>query len=115
MRSLLLRCLIVLLTLALIGGNAHAELHLGGVAHDPCPAELGHEHGDDTHHQHRDRADRNCCCDCLGCVSAIELTPDLASLPVFLTSSVLYGEESARLAGQILRPEPGPPRPGALS
>jgi hypothetical protein len=105
-----------LLALALVSGNAHAELHLNAVPHDPCPAALGHAHGHPTQDHHQDRTDHNCCCDCLGCASAIELTPDLTSfLPVFLASSVLYGEENARLAGQVLRPEPGPPRPGSLS
>jgi hypothetical protein len=115
MRFLALRCLALLLSLALISGNAHAELHLGAAPHEPCPAELGHAHGDASHHRHDE--DRGaCCCDCLGCVSAIQLTPDLTSfLPAFLASAVLYGEAGSLLAGMTLRPEPGPPRPGTLS
>lgn len=115
MRSLALRCVVVLLSLALISGNAHAELHLGAVPHDPCPAELGHDHGG-TSKPHNGSADQSCCCDCLGCVSAIEITPDLSSSsPAFFTAAIYYGPASVFLTGQTLRPDPGPPRSGAPS
>ena len=88
MRSLALRCLVVMLSLALVSGGAHAELHLKAIPpDDPCPTELGHTHGGTANH-HRD-ADRSCCCDCLGCVSAIEVMPDLSSSwPVFFTAAI---------------------------
>jgi hypothetical protein len=115
MRSFTLRCLVLLLSLALINGNAHAELYLGAMPADPCPAELGHHHCSTPHQHNKTDLDR-CCCDCLGCVSAIELRPDVTSFrPAFFVAAVFYGETSPFLAGQILRPDPGPPRTGALS
>jgi hypothetical protein len=115
MRRFVLRCFVVLLSLALISGNAHAELHLGAMPHDPCPAELGHDHHGGSHHRH-DKDRSACCCDCLGCVSAIEVMPDLSNtVPVSFSPAVFYGEGSLLLAGRVLRPDPGPPRTGALS
>lgn len=114
MHSLVLRCLIALLSLALVSGNARAELHLGAAPHSPCPAQIHHDRGDTPHH--RDSADYSCCCDCLGSASAIEPTPDLASfIPAFPPASVLYAAANPLLTGRVLRPEPGPPRPGSLS
>jgi hypothetical protein len=115
MRSWLLRCAVWLLSLALIAGNAHAELHLSAMPHEPCPTEFDHHHGSGSHHRHD--ADRDaCCCDCLGCAPAIGLTPGLSSfIPVSFTAAAFYSEPSPFLAGQILRPDPGPPRISALS
>lgn len=112
MRALLLRSLVVLLVLALAAGNAHAVLHLGG----------GHaEQGD---HGAQDQAggkaaphqdgDRGCCCDCLGCISVFDLTPDPTIMPARLAGAVRYEARSAFLSGRSLLPEPDPPRPSAL-
>jgi hypothetical protein len=115
MRFSWLRCLVVLLSLALVGGNAHAELHRGAAPQQPCPEALDHQAGPDSpHHQHRKAADLACCCACLGCVSAVNLTPD-SFLPAFLTGVVRYGDENSVLAGRALLPEPDPPRPSALT
>jgi hypothetical protein len=117
MRSLWLRYLIVLLSLALVGGNAHAELHFGAASRQPRPEALDHHAGSDSsHHQHRKAADPACCCDCLGCVSGVNLTPDLTSfLPAFLAGTVRYGDANPVLAGRALLPERDPPRPSALT
>jgi hypothetical protein len=40
---------VILLSLALLNGNAHAALHLGAAHSEPCPEE--HEHSGGTHHQ----------------------------------------------------------------
>jgi hypothetical protein len=114
MRCFAVRCLVLLLSLALISGNAHAELRLDTKPHEPCPAELGHDHSGAAHHH--SKADHvGCCCDCLGCVSAIELTPDLTSFQPVFFAVVFYGDTGPFLVGQVLRPEPGPPRTSALS
>lgn len=115
MRSFTVRCLVLLLSLALVGGHAHAELHLGATPHEPCPAELGRSHGGPAHH-HQSPDRNSCSCDCLGCVSAIDPNPDRTSFRLaFFTSAVFYCETGRFCAGQILRPDPGPPRTGALS
>jgi hypothetical protein len=114
MRSLLSRCLIMLLLVALANGNAHAALHLGAAHAEPCPE--GHAHHDDgktSHHQH----DKGlaCCCDCLGCTSAAYIAPDLSITPAELPGHVHYHALTASLTGRALLPEPDPPRPGTLS
>jgi hypothetical protein len=115
MRSVLIRCLVVLLAFALAGGNAHARLHL-------TPAEQPAAH---THHHHSGQADHHgpakesgpgCCCDCLGCVSAFNLSPEIASVaPVDFSTSIRFPLKAAVLHGRVLVPEPKPPRPIALS
>jgi len=71
--NLLLRCLIVLLSLALANGNAHAALHLHTAHGQPCPEEHVHHGGKSSpHHQHRHDKGIACCCDCLGCSSGID-------------------------------------------
>ena len=117
MRRLWLRCSVVLLSLALVSGNAHAEMHLGSTHHEPCPEALDHHAGTDSphHHQHPKAAESGCCCDCLGCVSAINLAPDLTSfLPAFPTGAIRYGDAHSALASRALVPEPDPPRPITL-
>jgi hypothetical protein len=113
-RSLLLRCLIVLLSLALASGNAHAALHLGDAHSEPCPEEHAH-HSRKTlpHHQH-DKGTA-CCCDCLGCSSVVYLPPDLSITPAELPAQIHYDELDASLSGRTLLPEPDPPRRGTLS
>jgi hypothetical protein len=119
MRSLPLRCLVVLLSLALVSGNAHARLHVAAAHHEPCPESLDHHHaGTNSSHQGQPRkaVDPACCCDCLGCPSAINLTHELTSaVPAFGAGAVRYGHEDSILAGRVLLPEPDPPRPGTLT
>jgi hypothetical protein len=114
-RSLFLRCLGVLLSLALANGNAHAALHLGAAAHsEPCPEEHAHHTGP-AHHQHQHDKDLACCCDCLGCSAAAYLAPELSTTPAELPVRPHYDARTASLSGRTLLPEPDPPRPGTLS
>jgi len=116
MRSLLFRCLVLVLSLALVSGNAHAALHLGGAHPGPCPEEHVHQTGTTSpDHQHRDHHGIACCCDCLGCTSAAYLPPQLAIARAEIGAQIHYDELSASFAGLALLPEPGPPRPGTLS
>ena len=116
MRFLWIRCLVVLLSLALVCGNAHAALHLGGAHPEPHPD--GHTHGagkTSPHHQHQHNSGLGCCCDCLGCTSAAYLPPELGITSTELPARVRYDAFTASLSGQTLLPEPGPPRPDTLS
>jgi hypothetical protein len=115
-RSLLLRCLIVLLSLSLASGNAHAALHLAAAHSEPCPEEQAHHGGKSSpHHQHPHDKGLACCCDCLGCSSAIYLPPELSITAAELTAQIHYDALTASLSGRELRPDPDPPRPGTLS
>ena len=113
-RSLLLRCLVLLLSIALVSGNAHAALHLDRAHHEPCPEET-HHHGKTPLHQHRHDHGLACCCDCLGCSSAAYLIPTLGITRAELPARVHYDALTASLSGRALRPDPDPPRPGSLS
>jgi hypothetical protein len=116
MRSLLLRCLVVLLSLALANGNAHAALHLGAAHSEPYPEEHAHHHGKtEPQHQHPHAMGVARCCDCLGCTSAAYLAPELSSAPAELPARVHYDALTLLLSGRALLPEPDPPRPGTLS
>jgi hypothetical protein len=116
MRSWFARCLILLLSLALASGNAHAALHLTAAHSEPCPEEHVHHTGKTLpHHQHQHDNGLACCCDCLGCTSAAYLPPELGITPTELPARVCYDAFTASLSGQTLLPEPGPPRPDTLS
>jgi hypothetical protein len=112
-RSPLLRCLVVLVSLALASGNAHAALHLDAAHAEPCPEEHAHHHGK-TEPQHQHDKKMACCCDCLGCTSAAYLAPELSSVPAELSARVHYDALALLLSGRALLPEPDPPRPGLL-
>jgi hypothetical protein len=114
-RSLLLRCLVVLLSLALASGNAHAALHLGAAQSEPCPEEHADHHGKTSPHQHRHDKDLACCCDCLGCSSAAYIAPDSSITAAELAAQIHYVAPASLLSGRTLRPEPDPPRPGTPS
>jgi hypothetical protein len=114
MRSLLARCLILILSLALVGGNAHAALHVDAAHSEPCPEERAHHHGK-TQPQHQHDTKIMCCCDCLGCTSAAYLAPELSSAPAELPTRVHYDAVAFLLSGRALTPEPDPPRPATLS
>jgi hypothetical protein len=113
-RYLILRCLVVLLSLALANGNAHAALHLGAVHSEPCPEEHAH-HTNPAHHQHQHDKAVACCCDCLGCRSVAYLVPELSIKPAELPGRPHYNARTPSLSGRTVLPEPGPPRPGTLS
>jgi hypothetical protein len=111
-----LRCLIVLLSLALASGDAHAALHLDEAHSQPCPEEHAHHAGKNSpHHQHRHDKGLACCCDCLGCSSAVYLPPELYITATELTAQIHYDVLSASLSGREPRPDTDPPRPGTLS
>jgi hypothetical protein len=115
-RSLLLRCIVLLLSLALASGNAHAALHLDAAHHYPCPEEHAHHHGKTgPQHQHRHDKGLACCCDCLGCSAAVYLLPPLAMTPADFAARVHYDALTASLSGRALRPDPDPPRRSSLS
>ena len=114
-RSLLLRCIVLLLSVALASGNAHAALHLDMAHHDPCPEEHAHHHGKIPLHQHKHDHGLACCCDCLGCSAAVYLSPPLAMTPADLTARIYYDALTASLPGRALRPDPDPPRRSSLS
>jgi hypothetical protein len=117
-RSLLSRCLVLLLSLALASGNAHAALHLDIAHRAPCPEEHAHHHGTtEPQHQHQHRHDKGlaCCCDCLGCTASAYLAPALSITPIHLSARIRYDAMNAFLSGRALRPDPDPPRPSTLS
>ena len=116
MRFLWIRCLVVLLSLALACGNAHAALRLGGAHPEPSSEEHAHHAGKTSpHHQHQRGKPLACCCDCLGYTSPAFLPPELGITPAELPALVYYDACTAFLSGRTLLPEPGPPRPGPLS
>jgi hypothetical protein len=115
-RSLLSRCLVLLLSLALASGNAHAALHLDIAHRAPCPEEHAHHHGKtEPQHQHRHDKGLACCCDCLGCTASAYLAPALSITPIYVPARIHYDALNAFLLGQVVRPDPDPPRPGTLS
>jgi hypothetical protein len=115
MRSFWIRCLVVLLSLTLVSGNAYAALHVEPAHNEPCTEEhADHFSKPSEHHDPNEAADRACCCDCLGCTSAVGLPPNLTSAPVELPGVVRYTAWDDYLTGQALPPEPDPPRPITL-
>ena len=112
MRSLLARCLILILSLALVGGNAHAALHVDAPHSQPCSNDHAHHHGK-TQHQHDTKM--VCCCDYLGCTSAAYLAPEVSSAPAEFAARARYDAVAFLLSGRAPQPEPDPPRPGTLS
>jgi hypothetical protein len=116
MRSPLVSCLVVLMSLALANGNAHAAIHLGAAHSEPCPEKHAHHDGGTSpHHQHQPDKGFACCCDCLGCSSAAYLPLGLSATPAEFESQILYDALVASLSRRALLPEPDPPRPSTLS
>jgi hypothetical protein len=115
-RPFFLRCIVLLLSLALASGNAHAALHLDAAHHDPCPEDHAHHHGKTgSQHQHRHDKGLACCCDCLGCSAAVYLLPPLTIAPADCAARMHYDALTASLSGRALRPDPDPPRRRSLS
>lgn len=122
MRSLLLKFMVVLVSLALVSGNAHAALGLDAVGpSDPCLGthedHHGHEadeagrtatHHDKTHH------DDGCCCQCLGCTAAMDVMPNLTLMPSTEALRIHFEQRTSALGTRALDPELDPPRPAAL-
>jgi hypothetical protein len=112
MRSVLLRCLVVLLALIFVGGatvNARAHSMSSGVegplGHDTADAATNINKNSQHHNAHA------CSCCCLGCASFANRAPDCTSGVVPVFAIVSYGERINALAGRILCPDPYPPRP----
>jgi hypothetical protein len=116
MRSSLARCLVVILSLALASGNAHAAFHFADSHHDPCAEGHAHHTGLATldHQKHHDNG-LACCCDCLGCAFTAYLAPELSITPIEHLVRAHYDALTAVLSGRTLLPEPDPPRAGALN
>src|SRR5882672_1697777 len=111
MRSVLLRCLIVLVALAFVGGayvNARTQSMSSGAerlaSHNTAGA--GTSLSKTTQH-HKVHA---CLCCCLGCASFANWARDCTSGVVPVSAIVSYGEPINALAGRILHPDPYPPR-----
>jgi hypothetical protein len=116
MRSFLVRCLVLLLSLTLVSGNAHAALHLSGAHPEPFSEEHAHHSGKTSpHHQNQHDHRLACCCDCLGCTSSACVPPELSIAPAELAAQIHYDALVAYLSGRALLPEPDPPRPSTLS
>jgi hypothetical protein len=114
MRSLLTRCLILILSLALAGGNATVRPHFEAAhAGAPCAKEHAQHDGKTEPRQHDNGL--ACCCDCLGCTFAAYLAPEPSGTSAELPSRVHYDAVTLVLSGRALPPEPDPPRPGTLS
>ena len=113
-RSPFLRCLVLLMSLALVSGNAHAALHLDTTHHKPCPEEHAHHHGK-TPLPERHNHGLACRCDYFGCSSAVYLAPALGITPADLPARAHYDTLTASLSGRALQPDPDPPRPATLS
>jgi len=115
MRSLWIRCLVVLLSLALVSGNTHAALHTGLTHNEPC-SEVSADSGVKPLERHSPNkaAGQACCCDCLGCGS-VGLSPDLTFASAELSGVGRYSGGDDHLIGRALLPELDPPRPITLS
>ena len=117
MRSVLVRCLVVLLAVALSSGNAFARLH--PILADQPASHAQHQHDHAGHSgQPKPQQDKGlrCCCDNLGCVPGYTLTPNLGTIvPAIYGTAIDYGRQAVVLRGRALLPEPKPPRPTALT
>jgi hypothetical protein len=112
MRSVLLRCLVVLVALTFVGGatvNARTHSMSSGAESLPChdTADAGASINNSSRH-HNAHA---CPCCCLGCASFANRAPDWTSGVVPVAAIVSYGERINALGGRILHPDPYPPRP----
>jgi hypothetical protein len=110
--------LVTLLSVALATGNAHAGLHLAAAHSGSCPEQHAHHYGK-TELQHQQQHQHNkglaCCCDCLGCTSAVYLAPNPSITLAEFPARVRYDALTSRLSGRALLPEPDPPKPGTPS
>ncbi|MGE5147102.1 MAG: hypothetical protein ACM3N5_10150 [Candidatus Eiseniibacteriota bacterium] len=115
MRSLWIRCLAALVSLALASWTVHAMAHGGATPAEHCrdasraaPAAGHHDHSGTP-------ADSQCCCDYVACASAAIVTPAVAVATVDF-AAVSYRQINASVFS-IGAPylDPDPPRPGAPS
>ena len=116
MRSFLVRCWVVLLALAMIGGAARPPLHLDAPGHPPAGEHL-HYTGTSPHDDRPQDSASRCCCDQLGCVTGAYTVPTYSGVvtPVVFSHVVAYTAKTELLPGRVLLPEPEPPRPDTLT
>ena len=114
MRGWWVRFLVVLLALALIGGNVQVGAHpMIGPDHDCAGAANLHGSSADAAAK---LAGGMCCCDCLGCLSPASLSAPLWAVALhFPVEAIPFGWSASFRPGRTLLPEPPPPRPDALS
>ena len=112
MRSVLLRCLVVLVALTFVGSaTVNAQTHSmpsgaeGPVCHDTADAGTSISKSPQHHNAYA------CPCCCLGCASFVNRAPDCTSGVVPVSEIVSYGQPINALAGRVLHPDPYPPRP----
>ena len=113
MRSLPVRCLVLVMSLALANGNARAVLRMNADHAEPCPEEH-------AHHTGRPRPiitstvtimELRAAAIALAVPSAIYLAPEPGIAPAELSAEIRYDVLNASLAGLALLPESAPPRP----
>lgn len=115
MRFPFVRCLVLLLALALISGNVHARPHAMPAEHTTAPEHDHHAGTSSNPDNPRDDKGLRYCCDWLGCATAYTVTPDLRNMvPAIFGTPVRYAQNAVFLRGRALLPEPEPPRTGAL-
>ena len=116
MDRLWIKSLIVLLTLALAGGNAHAEIHLESLGAGAMLGIAIHDDGDEADHHAADHNgsthdhESGCCCDCLGCLGALAALPATLEAPAEFQTGVWFVNKSDVLADRPPSPDPDPPR-----
>ena len=114
MRSLWIRCLAALVSLALASWTVHAMGHGDTTLAEHCQGDVDHArtHGDRDHHGH---ADTPCCCDYVACASTAIVTSAIA-IGSAVFSVVNYRPiNDGTLTVGAARLDPGPPRTSALS
>jgi hypothetical protein len=117
MWSVCLRCLVLIVSLALASGNAHAGLNTDDVHSGRQQQVLHHRpaaHSDHPTSEHEQSKGGGCCCDCLGCTAAADVIPALVLTPLQSGVSIRLERHTAFPAGRALGPELDPPRPSAL-
>jgi hypothetical protein len=113
MRSLPVRCLVLVLSPAIAIGNARAVLRLNADHAEPCPQEHAHRTG-------RPRPiitstvtimESRAAAIALAAPSAIYLALEPGIAPAELSAQICYDVLNAALVGLALLPEPAPPTP----
>ena len=114
MRSLLIRCLAALVSLALAGWTGHAMADDGTGFAEHCQGDVGHA-GSLGDHDHHGPADSSCCCDYVACAPAVLVTHAVAVGLVELSGVAYRLAHAGTLSIGAPRLDPDPPRPSALS
>jgi hypothetical protein len=111
MRSVLLRCLVVLVALTFVGGaKVNGTTHSMPSGAEALPHHNSADAGTSLNKSPQHHNAHACLCCCLGCASFANRAPDCTSGVVPVYEIVIYGERISALAGRILHPDPYPPR-----